>query len=109
MEKKINVGRTKEKEPAQAEAGQAHQKIYYVNNSIAQSEEVVKNLTNFPPMLIEFARKFFGEIDVRHIYAHDANNNQETSEAEIEFRSMDHGGKYIIRLEKCEGGEEHPC
>ena len=98
------LGRREEKEPAQAEAGQALE--VSTTNNIAQSEEVVKNLTNFPPLLIEFARKLFGEIDVRHMYAHDANNNQETSEAEIEFLSIDHGGKYLIRLEKCEGEED---
>lgn len=95
-------GRTEEKEPAQAEAGQAHKEISNTNN-IAQCKEVVKNFTNFPPILMEFARQCFGDINVQHIYAHD-DVNADCRSVDIEFVGGD-GDRYRILLESVETGE----
>lgn len=99
------LGRTEEKEPAQAEAGQAHKEISNTNN-IAQSEKVVKNFTNFPPILLDFAHQYFGDINVQHIYAHD-DVNADCRSVDIEFVGGD-GDRYRILLESVETGEGQP-
>lgn len=68
------LGRTEEKEPAQAEAGQAQKMIpIATTNNIAQSEEVVKiksrivetvDFLKLIPLLIEFAQQHFKNIRV---------------------------------------------
>ena len=99
------LGRTEEKEPAPAAAGQAHKEISNTNN-IAQSEEVVKNFTDFLPILLEFARQYFGDINVQHISAHD-DVNSDSQSVDIEFVSGD-GYRYRILLESIETEEEQP-
>ena len=57
------LGRTEEKEPAAASAGQAHTGNYNTNN-IAQSEEVVKSLEPFLPLAVAMAERKHEEITV---------------------------------------------
>lgn len=92
------LGRTEEKEPAPAAAGQAHKEISNTNN-IAQSEEVVKNFTYFPPILLEFAQQHFGDIEVQRIFAFDDITAPDNlKRAEIEFTDCT-GNRYRIRVD----------
>lgn len=84
-----------EKEPAQAAAGQAITGNYNTTN-IAQSEGIVKNFTDFLPILLEFAQQLFGDIKVLQIHAADYSDNEKS--AQVTFVDDD-GNKYYIRLE----------
>ena len=94
------------KEPAPASAGQAQKTndILHHTNNIAQSEDVVKNFTDFLPILLEFARQYFGDINAQHIYAHN-DVNSDSQSVDIEFVGDD-GYRYRILLESVEIEEE---
>ena len=99
------LGRTEEKEPAPAAAGQAHKEISNTN-SIAQTSEVVNNFTFFPSILTEFARQCFGDIEVKRILAFDDITAPDNlKRAEIEFTDCA-DNRYRIRVEGIK--EEEP-
>ena len=101
------LGRTEEKEPAPAAVGQAQKEKNIATrnvNSIAQTSEVVNNFTYFLPILMDFARQYFGDINVQHISAHD-DVNSDSQSVDIEFVSGD-GYRYRILLESVETEEE---
>lgn len=91
------LGRTEEKEPATAEAGQALTGNYN-NSNIAQSEDIVKDFTEFLPILMGFAKYHFGDdVAVQSVEAggiHGATNKV----AAINFTIGD-GYKYRITVE----------
>ena len=99
------LGRTEEKEPAQATAGQAPQ-TRINTHSIAQTSEVVNNFTYFPPILLEFARQYFGDIEAQRIFAFDDITAPDNlKRAEIEFTDCT-GNRYLIRVDGIK--EEEP-
>ena len=93
------LGRTEEKEPAPAAAGQAQtaQNCNKIDNdSIAQSEEIVKNFTEFLPILMDFARQRFSDIQVIQVSAHDYVDGDKL--AKVTFADGE-GNKYCLLLE----------
>lgn len=100
------LGRTEEKEPAQAAAGQAQKETnntLHYTNSIAQPSEIVKNFTDFLPILLEFARQHFGEIELQSIESHNITDEKVYihRSAEVTFTNSK-GGKYCMILEEME-------
>ena len=96
------TGRTEEKKPAAAEAGQAHTGNYNTDN-ITQSKEIVKDFMDFLPILTEFARQNFGDIKVESITVSDFVNGI-TKTATIHFITDDY--RYRITVEGVK--EEQP-
>ena len=93
----LNDQQRTKKEPALA--GQAQNEtnnILHHTNNIAQSEDVVKNFTNFLPMLLEFARQYFGNVQVIQVSAHDYVDGEKL--AKITFADGE-GNKYCLLLE----------
>ena len=92
------LGRTEEKEPAPAAAGQAPQ-TRINTHSISQTSEVVNNFTYFTPILLDFARQHFGDIEVKRIFAFDDITAPDNlKRAEIEFTDCV-DNRYRIRVD----------
>ena len=95
----LNDQQRTKKEPAPAATGQAHKEnnnILHHTNNIAQSENVVKNFTDFLPILLEFARQYFGNVQVIQVIAHDYVDGEKL--AKITFADGE-GNKYCLLLE----------
>lgn len=99
----LNDQQRTKKEPAAAEAGQAKKDILHHTNSITQPSEIVKNFTYFPPILLEFARQYFGEIELQSIESHNITDEKVYihRSAEVTFTNSK-GGKYCMILEEME-------
>ena len=95
------LGRTEEKEPAQAEAGQAKKDTYHDTNNIAQSEEVVKNFTDFLPILVNFAKRHFGDIELQSMEATDI-RSRSSNMAQIRFTNDGYDCRIVVDKAKRE-------
>ena len=97
------LGRTEDKEPAPAVAGQALTGNYNTNN-IAQSSEVVNSFIEFLPILINLAEQHFGDIKILTVDGNDISGGS-FKLAGIRFENGD-GWRCRLLVEAYKRGEE---